>query len=485
MKTKQIFLHILLIALLFGGVSTTSAQTKQENKHAYKQLYALELSSRSNSTNKPDSTSLSGVVEIENAPWLRLHIGDFDLGKQSYIIITSLLDGGQQRLDAKSLARWRKNSAFFNGDVVKVELHHAPTEKEVFVRLSELTVGKRIVEAGKNMSAPQTLCGNDDRVASTDARVGRTNTINTAGATSNPFCTAWLVSNGALLTAGHCVDNDPDQGGPLLPDGVADAGFVNGVVEFNVPASLSNGTTVFASPNDQYPMDAFAWRHDGNGQGLGKDWAVFTSQANSNTNLLPHLRQGAFFRMSSETPAINQILRVTGFGTDVTPVGTGGGGNAQNQTLQTATGTFSGEASSGADVWHNYKVDTTGGNSGGPIIWETSGGFTIGIHTNGGCTATGGDNVGTSFEHDALETALRVFSGTNAVHVDPLIYPGITNAARDGTIFRPLNNVISGVNAVPTGGTVNIVPGTYSSPITINRAMTLRSPAGTTTIGQN
>jgi hypothetical protein len=349
---KQLF---LLFVLLAGGVLNSTAQTKQDNTLAYKQQYALELNSRSSSTNKPDSASLSSVVQIGNAPWLRLHIGDYDLGSRSYITITSMLDGGQQRLDGKSLMRWRKNSAFFNGDSVKVELHVAPSEKEVFVRFNELTVGKRFVkdrlgsDGDKRMSVPQTLCGDDDRVASNDARVGRTNVINTAGATSNPFCTAWLVSNGALLTAGHCVDSDPDSSGPMLPDGVPDTGFVNGVVEFNVPASLSNGTTVFASPNDQYPIDTFAWRFDGAGQGLGKDWAVFFAQANSNTNLLPHLAQRAFFRMSSEIPAVNQILRVTGFGTDITPVGTGGGRNAQNQTLQTATGTFTGESSNGAD----------------------------------------------------------------------------------------------------------------------------------------
>ncbi len=52
-----------------------------------------------------------------------------------------------------------------------------------------------------------------------------------------------MISNGRFLTAGHCVDFDPDQGGPLLPDGILD---LSGVVEFNVPASLPNGTTVAA-----------------------------------------------------------------------------------------------------------------------------------------------------------------------------------------------------------------------------------------------
>jgi len=481
-------LLLFLVALLAGGTVTASAQTGQGRPLARQQAYVLELGARAGAADGKAAT-LRHVVRIPDAPWLRLHFSDTKLGRQSYLMITSLLDGGRQRLDAKSLAEWRQNSAFFNGEAVEVELHTAPGEEGIFVRVEELTVGE--IAGADNSPTPQTICGaNDDRVASTDARVGRINQFsNDATDTtpptnaSNPFCTAWLVSNGALLTAGHCVDFDPDGPGPGLPDGTADATFLNGVVEFSVPASQANGTTVFANPNNQYPINNVVWRFDGQGQGLGKDWAVFAPNPNSNTGLLPHQAQGAFFRMTREAPATNNIVRVTGYGLDNTPTGTTGGENAQTRTLQTHSGTYAGENNNGTDFSHTYQVDTTGANSGSPIIWESNG-FSIGIHTNAGCTSTGGSNSGTSFEHDALETRLQNYLGPNTVHVDNAAYPNLTSGARNGNIFQPFATVSNGVDAVPTGGTVSIVAGTYNDRRTFNRAMTLRAPSGPVIIGQ-
>ncbi len=320
-----------------------------------------------------------------------------------------------------------------------------------------------------------TLCGADNRVASNDGRVGR---IGMGG------CTAWLFSNGAVLTAGHCADFDPDEGGPMLPDGVLD---LAGVVQFNVPVSQADGTTVAAHADNQYPINVtnVQWRFDGAGQGLGKDWAVFGLDPNANTSQRAHVLQG-FFRGTLDIPANNATVRVTGFGTDSTPAGTTGGPNAQNQTNQTHAGPYTGETASGADIRHSYSVDTEGGNSGSPIIWEDIN-FTIGIHTNGGCTTTGGANNGTSFEVDALEAALQNFPGPNARYVDIVAR---TNTF-DGSIFRPYNNVSDAVFTVPSGGIVSIVRGTYTRNAgntfagarRLNRPMTLVAPVGTVSIG--
>ena len=89
------------------------------------------------------------------------------------------------------------------------------------------TMKLRIIKYG-----PSLCDGDDDRVASADPRVGR---LFLGG------CTVWLASNGSLLTAGHCADVDPDLNGPMLPDGCLD---LAGLVEFNFPASLSNGQPV-------------------------------------------------------------------------------------------------------------------------------------------------------------------------------------------------------------------------------------------------
>ena len=454
MKTKS----LMLILWLLCGISALAQSRKQS--------YDLELTSLTPAPANGE-TIVRGTVQVPDAKWLRLQIGEFNLGKASYLILTSLQDQGQQRLNGQTLMEWGQSSAYFNGQTVEVELHIAAGETGVFVRIRELLVGEE-----RKSNQQFTLCGGDNRVASTDARVGRINVANTAGAVSNPSCTAWLVSNGALLTAGHCVDADPDQGGPLLPDGTIDASFSSGVVEFNVPATQANGNTVFANPDDQYPIDAatIRWRFDGNGRGLGKDWGIFGCRANPNTGLLPHEAQGDFFRMTNDTPAIGATVRVTGFGTDT---------GAENQTLQTANGRYNGESSNNADVWLRYAVDTTGGNSGSPVIWEANG-LTIGIHTNGGCTSGGGENIGTSFEHDALETALQNFPGANAVYVDN----GHPTATRNGTIFRPHSNVTTGVNVAAAGGTVNIVAGTYGDRITISKPITLRAPAGAVISGR-
>jgi hypothetical protein len=42
-----------------------------------------------------------------------------------------------------------------------------------------------------------------------------------------------------------------------------------------------------------------------------------------------------------------------------------------------------------------YTADTTGGNSGSPVILEATG-QVIGVHTHGGCTSTSGSNKGTA-----------------------------------------------------------------------------------------
>ncbi len=409
------------------------------------------------------------VVRVPGVPWLRLYFSDYNLGERSFITITSLKDGGYQRHDTKSLPQWGNASAYFNGDAVRIELHVAPGEENIFFRIEEILVGEWLSQ--RRYPVPTSICdGSDDRVASADDRVARLSMV--VAGNIGSVCTAWLVSNGAMLTAGHCVDWDPDGSGPGLPDGVLDLD-ADDVVEFNVPASLADGTPQFANPNDQYPIDltSVVWNFDGEGQGLGKDWAVFAALANTNTGLLPQHAQDAFFRMTRERPSVGDTVRVTGCGAD---------GGVDNFTQQTDTGTYEGESSLDAAVWHEHRVDTQGGNSGSPIIWEAHPGFTIGIHTNGGCTDTGGANAGTSFEHDPLEVALQGFHGPNTVYVDRVSLAPV----EDGTIFQPYDTVLEAANGVPWGGIVSIVKGSYNETLVITRAMTLIAPVGHVTIGQ-
>ncbi|MDP6839803.1 MAG: trypsin-like serine protease, partial [Planctomycetota bacterium] len=278
---------------------------------------------------------------------------------------------------------------------------------------------------------------------------------------------------------GHCVDLDPDQNGPGLPDGVLD---VPGPVEFNVPASLANGTTVAAAPDDQYPVDttSFSWRFDGSGQGLGKDWSVFAVFENSNTGLMPHEVYGFPYRITREAPSAGNTIRITGFGVDNTPVGSTGNRNAQNQTNQTHTGGYLSENTGGssADISHEYQVDTMGGNSGSPILWNSQN-LAIGIHTNAGCSSTNG-NTGTSFEVNALESAINAFPGWGTEHVDvghPL------PVSESGSVYRPWDTVAEGVSAASAGGVISLVTGTYTEGAqVISKQLDLAAPIGTVVI---
>lgn len=420
--------------------------------------------------------NFSQIISIKEAVWLRLHFSEYELGRSSYLTITSLQDGGDQRLDGRSMAQWENSSAVFNGDAVEIELHVDPNDENVYFVIDTVVVGDpQDVAAPESVSSAtepgtESLCSVDNRVASTDGRVGR---LFFGG------CTAWLISNGRLLTAGHCVDFDPDQSGPLLPDGVLD---LSGVVEFNVPASLANGTTVAANPDDQYPINtsSVVWRFDGEGQGLGKDWAVFTVNDNSNTGLTPFQAQGGFFRTTNDNPAVGNTIRVTGMGLDNTPAGSTGGRNAQNFTNQTNTGGYVDENVSGSDIWHRYAVDTTGGNSGSPVIWNSNG-FTIGIHTNAGCASDGsGANSGTSFEVNALETAIDNHPGSNTIYADKTRL----GATENGTIYHPHDTITEAVTTVPTGGKVSIVTGTYNDTGLFTKQMFMVAPVGSALIGQ-
>lgn len=388
------------------------------------------------------------VVQISGAPWLQLHFSDYNLGKQSYITITSLKDGGQQRLDSNNMKNWYNSSAYFNGDAVEVELHAEPGEKGIFFRIDQISVGEWM---GSNLWI-ESLCGGDDRVASNDPAVGR---IVPAG------CTGWIVSNGAHLTAGHCAGS-------------------MGTIEFNVPQSLCDGTIVHPGPDDQYPINgnSIVFADDGL-VNVGDDYAVFACNQNANTRLLPVQAQSEFYRMSRDDKSPASVV-VTGYGMDDTPRGCTNGRNSDNQTQQVHSGDFLREVIEGpSDSYLEYTVDTQGGNSGSPVIIAGTA-LTIGIHTNGGCYPPGEGNIATSFENDNLESAIQRFPGTNVVYADR-DHPAVQ---KDGTVFRPYSTVLQAVNAATSGAIVSIVKGSYSETMTINKVLTLVAPVGAVTIGQ-
>jgi len=316
-------------------------------------------------------------------------------------------------------------------------------------------------------------CDVDDRAASNDPRVGRLAFGTVSGATTSPFCTAWLIGNGAVLTAGHCVDCDSkDSSNRCQPVNGSDWAGQSLVVEFNVPNSLPGGTPQPGPTNDRYPVlvDTTSYVFPGGDAGIGRDWAVFMIDPNPNTGVTAHAQRG-FFRITNRNPNSGDAIRVTGFGTD---------SGVANKTQQTAIGSYDGESDNNGALYHEYTTYISPGTSGGPAIWEGNG-FAIGINTHGGCDqflGFGPGNKSTSFDTPDLGPAINYFFSPNPIHVDTAVHPGDPN----GWIFNPYNNVQQAVNDAPLDARISIAAGTYQGPVVINKSVTLVAPVGNVVI---
>ena len=348
------------------------------------------------------------VIRIEGAQWLQLQFSEFRLGEGQLKV--SSPDDAQTFAQAQ-LEDWEGLTAVFNGSEVTITL--APdASREISAKLGDVIIGlpgarpelgpesawqplmnllgddvQRFIPTdsmrqpdGSSQEAefpPEAICGSvDDRAASDHPAVGRIMPIG---------CTGWIIEGGRLLTAGHCIRASTQT------------------VEFNVPASLTNGATVSPPVRDQYRVIASSIVDEYTG--IGNDWAVFQVLPNTQTERKPIDAQNAFFKVSNT--ANPDIVRITGYGVDGPPPNFGNPPprNADNQTQQTHTGRLT-ENTGGANRGRlRYMVDTQGGNSGSPVIVEGTN-QAIGIHTNGGCTTSGGTNSGTSFRNQALWNAL-------------------------------------------------------------------------------
>ncbi len=454
MKSNSSFLWALI------GLGGALAAQAQSPVPYHRQPYALHSGYQSNLGTREQAQPLEEIVQAPpGTPWMRVHFGDYNLGANSYLHITSLMDGATQRLDQAALRRWRSASAYFNGDRLRLELYVAPGDRDVFYRIDQITVGEYRSDAQPETQAggPESQCGStDDRVPSDDPAVGRLMPVG---------CTGWIVSNGAILTAGHCISSSTDT------------------LQFNVPDSLADGTPQNPPPEDQYPIESTAdidWTNDG----IGNDWAVFETFSNTETGLSPVQAQQAFYRLSKDEYSYTSTVRVTGYGVDT---------GTRNQTQQTHTGDFLGETTADAThIYLEYLVDTEGGNSGSPVIvdepypgWPS---LTLGIHTNGGCNPPNTGNLGTSFNNSGLEAAIQDFPGTNVIYVDKDHFDWISE---DGSVLRPYGTFDQGVSrAASTSGTptLSVVKGTYDeidptgSSLVIKDPMWIKAPVGTVLI---
>jgi hypothetical protein len=475
LKTSQILAMLALAGACSVSTAGVTPRIRAPFEPEFRNVATNFDSGRFSNFAPHEAIVFQRVFSAPTAAWTRLLFDPqgTNLGKASYVRITSLRDFDVQHLNPEMMHEWNYATGFFNGGSVLVEIIAAPGDEDLSLSVAWQEAGE---ERDDNIFVDPvaSICGADDRVASTEDRVAR---YNMGG------CSHWFVNTGATLTAGHCTDFDPDDGGPGLPDGIID---FSGVVQINPPASNANGTTNAAPLTAQYPIQPATarFRFDGEGQGIGKDHCVYNLGRNSENNDVAHDTRG-WYRMTDDIPATGtQTIRITGFGLDNTPPGSTGNRNSENFTNQTDTDPYQGSGSSGANRWHLYSTDTEGGNSGSPILW-TNTNFTIGIHTNGGC-----NNSGTGFSFQELIDDLRLNVAPNTRFVD---HSGRSNLGIGlGSAVDPYVNLSLAVAAVPNNGTIALTEGNYTQAAggnaianigSGNSAMTIRALTGPVTIG--
>lgn len=357
---------------------------------------------------------------VGTGDWLQLHFADANLplGSRLKVFAPARPDWVQWH-DARSLQDWQGWSCQFAGHQLRVELVAGPGTQANRVRIdarTEFDVG--------SVSEPDTICGTtDDRVLSSDPRSGRI----------DASCSAWLFSEFAVGTAGHCMT----------------AGTLGKVLHFNVPLSSAAGTPQPSHPNDQYALSSFLQSLNG---GVGADWATMNAVRNSNTRLYPGQAQGSWYTIvPAPAFAAGQVIRVTGYGT-----GNGSTGSpTANQAQKTHTGLRQTTATATA---LRYGTDTTGGNSGSAILAEATG-FMIGVHTHGGCSSTGGGNSGTdavradfaaaralALAQHTVGSITQVGSGCGQSSAPILMASGLPE------ITEPLTLMVAGLGAAPSFG---------------------------------
>jgi len=166
----------------------------------------------------------------------------------------------------------------------------------------------------------------------------------TAAANSSKYCSGTLISANTFLTAGHCVDSST----------------VGDYVSFNYER-IAGGTTLLAQSH--FRIDAVL--EDALG---GIDYAILRLAGSPGTTW-------GIATVASADPAP---------GAAATIIGHPSGGPKKIE---------AGTVSSYSPNNIRYgNIDTLGGNSGSGVL--DASGAVIGVHTNGGCTATGGVNYG-------------------------------------------------------------------------------------------
>eukprot|EP00984_Skeletonema_dohrnii_P019958 scaffold9652_cov103-Skeletonema_dohrnii-CCMP3373.AAC.3 len=347
-----------------------------------------------------DTKAATTDVSIDDAPWIQLDLSDSQLASGAQLTITG--DTATQVITAADLSS-NGFSAVFDGSSVSVELS-SPGGIRGNGNTSRVVVSNVKSGVCSDDGTADSICGDlDDRIPSTDVRMGRIG-----------GCTGWLVSEDVFIQAGHCG----------TPSSSTRIHFVYG--------------TGSAAPEDQYAVDISSYQ--GVNGGVGNDWGAGRLLPNSVTGKLPGVAQsekcespgcGWFNLGPVPTTTSGNNIRITGYGTAA----------VASRSQKTHVGALT---TIGSDHIR-YVPDTTGGNSGSPVVHEEEG-YAIGVHTHGGCSATGGSNIGTRIDRpefaayvDSLMGAPTTSPPTNAPTTLPPTTPSPTNLP---TNPPPCNNIL-------------------------------------------
>ncbi|MBC8200479.1 MAG: hypothetical protein H8E86_00420 [Planctomycetes bacterium] len=365
-------MHRISIALLFFASITTStlfsSQATCQAPAISQEIVPFRVTSGTvQNRSKKDSTIFRHLVAFDGADSMQIQFGETSLPTGTMLRLTSILDGAVQHHRAETLQQWQNKSAWFNGSMVVVELVAEPNTPKANVSITSVAY---LYNTGDERS----ICGpTDDRELSDVARCARAMPIG---------CTAWIIddANHQFLTAGHCSTNGY---------------FDINTVEFNVPLSSSSGAYMHPGPEDQYATDATSFQHGYSG--IGDDWGYFGCFPNTETGLTHFQAQGGEYYITSMPPSVsNQEIDITGYGTVSNPVSP-----TWNGVQKIHIGPYM--VRSGTAI--GYATDTSGGNSGSPVL-NLATGEAIGIHTNAGCTSGGGNNWGCGMNNTGLQNAL-------------------------------------------------------------------------------
>ncbi len=308
--------------------------------------WSLSKASAMNSRN----TVFKKTIDLKDSSSARFLFSQVRLGKGNYLKIESPLKKKPFFMNDKIIKGFGNGTPYLQGEKFRLSIVLKNKSRFGGLRISKIEANRR-----SKKRLRRSICGTDDRIDSDEKKMGRM-MRDTKG---NGGCTGGMISSTCLITAGHCMSTVE-------------------VVEFHVPASDSNGNPVPADPKNQYVKLETIDYVDG---GLGKDWAVLRYKANPLTEKFPGEAQG-FYGVSTDKLEAGDILRVTGYGID--------NEKSKSQTQQTHTGELTKFTSR-----LSYTVDTEPGNSGTPVVLDSTNEI-IGVHTHGGCRASSGSNSGTS-----------------------------------------------------------------------------------------